>query len=143
MNAAWPEVDAVAAEGVATGLATGDAAGDALGLVTTPTFDPPVGCGRLALNANITPTATAATKTAATPTNRYGRLRSAVSEMNVFMPVRCSQLRGWLHLTALSDLYVDHQASRVGEDGGGIAAWLGEAQTKRHVAFEVSQLAHL
>jgi hypothetical protein len=42
-NAAWPEVDAVAADGVATGLATGDAAGDMLGLVTTTTLDPPVG----------------------------------------------------------------------------------------------------
>src|SRR5882672_10427239 len=44
---------------------------------------------------------------------------------------------------SLSDLNIDHQASRVGEDGGYVAAWLGETQTKGHVAFEVSQLAHL
>ena len=97
VKAAWLELDAVAADGAGSGLVTGDAAGETTGLMTTPAFDPPVGCGRFALNANIAPTATAAIKTAATPRNRYGRLRSAVSEMNVFMPVRCSQLSGWLH----------------------------------------------
>ena len=87
-------VDAGEDDGTALG---DDWLDDALGLATEPTGKAPVGWGRFALIANMTPMATAAAKTAATPTIRYGRLRSAVDENNVFMPVRCMARQVWLH----------------------------------------------
>jgi hypothetical protein len=65
VKAAWlpPALCAV------VGLATGEGA-DAPGVTVEPTGSAPVGWGRFALTANMTPTATAAAKTAATPTIR-------------------------------------------------------------------------
>jgi hypothetical protein len=56
-------------------------------VVITPAGIAPVGSGLFALVANITPAASAAIKTAATPMIRSGRLRSAAAAKNVFMPV--------------------------------------------------------
>jgi hypothetical protein len=94
LNSAWLGTAAGAAKGLATGLGADNAAGEAW--TAAPIGKVPVGTGRFALTANETPTATAATKTAATPTIRYDRLRSAVAEKNVFMPIGCSQPVGWL-----------------------------------------------
>ncbi|MFI5270361.1 MAG: hypothetical protein ACHQ7M_23530 [Chloroflexota bacterium] len=71
---------------IAASSATGDATAGALGdaLETAPAGTAPAARGRSALIANMTPMATAAIKTAATPKIQNGRPRST---KNVFMPV--------------------------------------------------------
>src|ERR1700674_1144178 len=88
-------------------------------------------------------TTTAAIKTAATPTIRYGRLRSAVSAMNVFISIRCSCGTIGCSDELLAGLDVDGHADRVGEDDDPIARGRGEPEGPLNNSLEVLHLAHL
>src|ERR1700694_1945949 len=87
-------------------------------------------------------TTTAAIKTAATPMIRYGRLRSAVSAMNVFISIRCSCGTIGCSDELLAGLDVDGYADRVGEDDDPIARGRGEPEGPLNDTFEVLHLAN-